>query len=141
MAASIIDGLSEEQIEPVTHIKGPMVVAAGPGSGKTRVLTHRIAYMIDQGIEPSNIAAITFTNKACGEMKERLSKMLGQNIANEIKVATYHSFFASEILLPNREHDELKKLGYQKKVNLLDDSDESKVLRETLKNLMITSPR
>ncbi|MCB0605187.1 MAG: UvrD-helicase domain-containing protein, partial [Saprospiraceae bacterium] len=74
---SFLDELNEVQYKAVTTINGPVMVIAGPGSGKTRVLTYRIAYMMEQGINPRNILTLTFTNKAAREMKERLEKVVG----------------------------------------------------------------
>ena len=79
-ANEILSGLNKEQFEAVTHVDGPLLVIAGAGSGKTRVLTHRIAYLIAEcGIRPWNIIAITFTNKAAGELKERLEAMFKED--------------------------------------------------------------
>ena len=85
-----LNGLNKEQKEAVMHIDGPMLVLAGAGSGKTRVLTNRIAYLIEQGIEPGNILAITFTNKAAKEMKDRVYKLIGRD-AYSIQISTFHS--------------------------------------------------
>ena len=85
-----LTNLNKEQIEAVMHIDGPMLVLAGAGSGKTRVLTNRIAYLIENGISVNNILAITFTNKAAKEMKERVIKLIG-NEAYSIQISTFHS--------------------------------------------------
>ena len=87
----MLDGLNKEQIKAVKNIDGPMLVMAGAGSGKTKVLTTRIAYMIDRGIDPYNILAITFTNKAANEMKERIIKLIGDK-AKLMQISTFHSF-------------------------------------------------
>ena len=86
-----ITNLNKQQQSAVTHKNGPMLVLAGAGSGKTKVLTSRIAYLIEQGISPANILAITFTNKAAREMKERVIKLIGPD-ANYIQISTFHSF-------------------------------------------------
>ena len=85
---NLLEGLNEQQKKAVVHIKGPCLVIAGAGSGKTKVLTTRIAYLISQGIRSSNILAITFTNKAAKEMKERLAKLVPDNYAF---LGTFHS--------------------------------------------------
>ena len=88
---SIYDTLNPEQKEAVLQTEGPVLILAGAGSGKTRVLTHRIAYLIDEkGINPWNIMAITFTNKAAGEMRERVDKIVGFG-SESIWVSTFHS--------------------------------------------------
>src|SRR5574344_1844518 len=87
----IIEGLNDKQKEAVLATDGPCLVIAGAGSGKTKVLTHKIAYLIEkQGIKPWNILPITFTNKAANEMKERITNLIGEN-ANDMWVGTFHS--------------------------------------------------
>ncbi|HNG05822.1 MAG TPA: UvrD-helicase domain-containing protein, partial [Saprospiraceae bacterium] len=85
-----LDGLNDIQRQAVTDINGPVLVVAGPGSGKTRVLTYRIAYLIQQGVNPRSILALTFTNKAAREMKGRIEKVVGTT-ANMVWAGTFHS--------------------------------------------------
>src|SRR5680860_284 len=93
MMSDILSGLNDIQKKAVTQIDGPVMVIAGPGSGKTRVLTYRIAYMIQQGIPPHKILALTFTNKAAREMKDRIESVLQGNVTG-LWSGTFHSLFA-----------------------------------------------
>ena len=86
--------LNKQQKLPVIHKNGPLIVIAGAGSGKTRVLTYRIVHLINQNIDPFNILALTFTNKAAAEMKKRISKSVGDSQARNIWMGTFHSVFA-----------------------------------------------
>jgi DNA helicase II / ATP-dependent DNA helicase PcrA len=90
--SSLLNGLNESQVAAVTHVDGPLLILAGPGSGKTRVITHRIAYMIEQGIAPSAILGLTFTNKAAGEMRSRLQRLVGHD---DVWLGTFHGFCVS----------------------------------------------
>ena len=86
-----LDDLNEQQKEAVLHINGPLMIVAGAGSGKTKVLTTRIAHLMQQGIDPFNILALTFTNKAATEMKERIERILGNNDARNLYIGTLFS--------------------------------------------------
>ena len=123
-----IDSLNEKQKEAVIHINGPMLVLAGAGSGKTKVLTSRIAYLIENGVSPGNILAITFTNKAAREMKERVFKIIGSS-ANDIQISTFHSL-GLKIIKENYEF-----LGYKKNFTILDSDDTLTVVKKLMKDL------
>ena len=88
---TILQGLNNEQLSAVKTTNGSLLILAGAGSGKTKVLTSRIAYMVKNGVNPREILAVTFTNKAAKEMKERLAKILGENIVKSMWVGTFHS--------------------------------------------------
>jgi len=123
-----LKGLNKEQLTAVKHIDGPMLVLAGAGSGKTRVLTNRIAYLIENGISSDNILAITFTNKAAKEMKEREYKLIG-NDAKSIQISTFHSL-GLKLLKEN-----YSKLGYKSNFVILDSDDTLSVVRKIMKEL------
>ena len=123
-----IDNLNPKQKEAVLHQDGPMLVLAGAGSGKTKVLTSRIAYLIDNGISPANILAITFTNKAAREMKERVINLVGYD-ANYIQISTFHSL-GLKIIKENYEF-----LGYDKNFIILDSDDTLTIVKKLMKEL------
>ncbi len=123
-----IKTLNSPQQEAVKHIDGPMLVLAGAGSGKTKVLTNRIAYLIETGIYPGNILAITFTNKAAREMKERVLNLIGSDAYN-IQISTYHSL-GLKIIKENCEF-----LGYDKNFIILDSDDTLTVVKKLIKDL------
>ena len=123
---NILENLNNKQIEAVKTIEGPLLVLAGAGSGKTRVLTTRIAYMIDNGISPDNILAITFTNKAAGEMKDRIYKLIGY-FARSMQISTFHSF-GLRIIKENYEY-----LGYDKNFVIFDSDDSLTIVKKILK--------
>jgi DNA helicase II / ATP-dependent DNA helicase PcrA len=91
---NLLEQLNESQASAVKQTDGPMLVIAGAGSGKTRVLTFKVAYLIDHGVDPFNILALTFTNKAAREMKERIKSLLGGTEAMNVWMGTFHSIFA-----------------------------------------------
>ena len=125
----LLNGLNEAQAEAVCHIDGPMMVIAGAGSGKTRVLTHRIAYMIAQGINPFHILALTFTNKAAEEMRNRITALLGDTNAHNVWMGTFHSIF-SKIL-----HIESTYVGFSPKFTIYDTDDAKSLIKSILKEL------
>lgn len=120
--------LNQQQLEAVKHIDGPMLVLAGAGSGKTKVLTSRIAYLIENGISPDNILAITFTNKAAKEMKEREIKLIG-NVAKRIQISTFHSLGLRLI------KENYLSLGYKSNFVILDSDDTLTVVKKIIKEL------
>ena len=123
-----LSGLNKQQIEAVKHIDGPMLVLAGAGSGKTKVLTSRIAYLIEQGVSIDNILAITFTNKAAKEMKDRVIKLIGYD-AKSIQISTFHSF-GLKIIKEN-----YARLGYKSNFVILDSDDTLTVIKKIMKDL------
>ena len=123
-----LSGLNKEQIKAVKHIDGPMLVLAGAGSGKTKVLTSRIAYLIEQGVSIDNILAITFTNKAAKEMKEREIKLIGYD-AKSIQISTFHSL-GLKIIKEN-----YARLGYKSNFVILDSDDTLTVVKKIMKDL------
>lgn len=124
-----LDGLNESQRVAVENFEGPTMVIAGAGSGKTRVLTMRIAYMIQQGIDPFSILALTFTNKAAKEMKARISSVVGESEAKNISMGTFHSVFA-RILRANAHY-----LGYPQNFTIYDTQDTKSLLKDIIKEL------
>jgi len=124
---SYLDELNESQRVAVENIEGPTMVIAGAGSGKTRVLTYRIAHMMNQGIDPFNIMALTFTNKAAREMTERIGQIVGESEAKNITMGTFHSVF-SRILRFNAE-----RLGYPSNFTIYDTQDSKSLLKEIIK--------
>lgn len=124
----MLDGLNKEQIKAVKNIEGPMLVMAGAGSGKTKVLTTRIAYMIDKGINPYNILAITFTNKAANEMKERIINLIGDK-AKMMQISTFHSFGLTII----KKYYEYVNLN--KNFTIIDSDDALALIKKLVKDL------
>ena len=123
-----LSGLNKQQVEAVRHIDGPMLVLAGAGSGKTKVLTSRIAYLIENGVSTDNILAITFTNKAAKEMKEREIKLIGYD-AKSIQISTFHSL-GLKIIKEN-----YARLGYKSNFVILDSDDTLTVVKKIMKDL------
>lgn len=137
-----LSGLNPVQKEAVLASEGPVLVVAGAGSGKTKVLTHRIAYLIDQGVVPGDVLAVTFTNKAAEEMRQRVGKILGRKIDKSQQffarekspwIGTFHSLCAFIL----RQHAE--RLGYPKTFSIFDESDQSYLIKSIMKDLGISS--
>ena len=126
---SYLDELNTSQRAAVEQVEGPLMVIAGAGSGKTRVLTFRIAYLIENGIDPFNILALTFTNKAAREMTERIGKIVGPSEAKNITMGTFHSVF-SRILRFNAD-----RLGYPTNFTIYDTQDSKNLLKDIIKEL------
>ncbi len=126
-----LNGLNESQRAAVEHIEGPTMVIAGAGSGKTRVLTYRIAHMMRLGIDPFNILALTFTNKAAKEMTERINNIIGGGESKNITMGTFHSVF-SRILRFNAD-----KLGYPQNFTIYDTQDSKSLLKDVIKELSL----
>ncbi len=125
--ADILQGLNSPQKEAVTTVEGPVMVIAGAGSGKTKALTHRIAYMIQEGINPFSIMALTFTNKAAKEMKDRIMKLVDPHAARNVWMGTFHSIFA-RILRIEAQH-----LGFTPDFTIYDTDDSKQLINAILK--------
>ncbi len=128
---SYLNQLNEAQRAPVVHKDGPLMVIAGAGSGKTRVLTFRIAYLMQQGVDPFNILALTFTNKAAKEMKERIATMVGESEAKNLWMGTFHSVFARIL------RAEAERLGYPSNFTIYDTQDTDRLVASIIKELML----
>ena len=124
---NVLDGLNESQIAATKVISGPIMVIAGAGSGKTKVLTHRIAYLIENGVDPFNILSLTFTNKAAQEMKQRISLMVGDDKARNIWMGTFHSVFARILRV---EHE---KIGFPSNFTIYDTQDSKSLIKTIVK--------
>lgn len=127
---SYIDTLNDVQRAAVLHTEGPVLVIAGPGSGKTRVLTFRIAHLIQQGVAPWEILTLTFTNKAAKEMKERIEKVVGAK-AHQVWAGTFHAIFARIL------RGEAQKIGYPANFSIYDTDDTTAVLRSIIKEMSL----
>ena len=125
----LLNDLNEAQRAAVEYIDGPSLVIAGAGSGKTRVLTYKIAYLLSQGMKPWSIMALTFTNKAAREMKERIGKLVGNDLAQHLYMGTFHSIF-SRILRAEAEH-----VGFNNNFTIYDESDSRSLIKAIVKEM------
>jgi DNA helicase-2/ATP-dependent DNA helicase PcrA len=124
-----LNGLNDKQWEAVLHIDGPLMIVAGAGSGKTKVLTTRVAHLMANGVDAFNILALTFTNKAAKEMKERVEKILGNNEARNLYIGTFHSVFARILRF------EAPKIGYPNNFTIYDTDDAKNVVKTVINEL------
>ena len=129
--STILEGLNREQSAAVSCVEGPVLIVAGAGSGKTRVLTSRIAYILEKGSDPSEILALTFTKKAASEMKERIALMVGERKARRLCMGTFHSVFIRFL----REFSE--SLGYPSSFTIYDTGDSVSAIKTCLKELQL----
>ena len=127
----LLQDLNNAQRLSVEYLDGPLMVIAGAGSGKTRVLTYKIAYLIQQGWKPYNILALTFTNKAAGEMKQRIGQLVGEELAKQVWMGTFHSVFAKIL---RREAD---KLNYSSNFTIYDTEDSKKIITDIIKRMQL----
>lgn len=125
----LLNDLNESQRKAVEYIDGPSLVIAGAGSGKTRVLTYKIAYLLQQGVKPWSIISLTFTNKAAREMKERIGKLVGQELAQHLYMGTFHSIF-SRILRAEAQH-----IGFTNNFTIYDESDSRSLIKTIVKEM------
>ena len=126
---NVLHDLNEAQREAAAHVDGPMMVIAGAGSGKTRVLTYRIAHMMTQGVDPFSILALTFTNKAAREMKNRIGKLVGDNEAKNLWMGTFHSVFARILRI------ECERINYPRNFTVYDTQDSRSLLKDIIKGM------
>ncbi len=126
-----LEGLNAEQRIAVEHIEGPLMIVAGAGSGKTKVLTTRIAHLMNKGVDAFNILALTFTNKAAAEMKERIELILGNHEARNLYIGTFHSVFARIL------RAEANKLGYPNNFTIYDTDDAKNVIKAIVKEMQL----
>ncbi len=127
-----LETLNQAQRQAVIHKDGPMIIIAGAGSGKTRVLTYRIAYLMEQGIDPFNILSLTFTNKAAREMKERIASVVGKSESKNLWMGTFHSIFARILRV------ESDKLGFPTNFTIYDSQDSQRLLSSIIKEMQLS---
>ena len=130
--SELLTGLNDAQSEAVTTVKGPLLILAGAGSGKTRVITRRVAYLLHLGVHPANILAITFTNKAAGEMKQRVNTLVP---GHRVWISTFHALGAR---LLRQYADEI---GLDKNFTIYDQTDRVKVVKMAMEDAQINAER
>ncbi len=135
MSAPYLNNLNDAQKQAVLHKNGPMIIVAGAGSGKTRVLTYRIAHLMSQGVDAFSILALTFTNKAAREMKKRIGQMVGESEAKNLWMGTFHSVFARIL------RSEADKLGYPRNFTIYDTQDSVRLISTIIKELQLDKDR
>ena len=126
---SLLEQLNDSQRIAVEYVDGPQLVIAGAGSGKTRVLTYKIAYLLQMGMKPWNILALTFTNKAAKEMKQRIGNLVGHELARSLNMGTFHSVFSRILRV------EAERIGYQSNFTIYDESDSRSLLKTIIKEM------
>ena len=131
MNENLLEQLNENQREAVTYCDGPQLVIAGAGSGKTRVLTYKIAYLLEQGMAPWNILALTFTNKAAREMKERIGRLVGEERARYLQMGTFHSVFARILRV------EAERIGFNANFTIYDQADSRSLVKNIIKEMQL----
>ncbi len=135
MSAPYLNNLNEAQKQAVLHKNGPMIIVAGAGSGKTRVLTYRIAHLMSEGVDAFSILALTFTNKAAREMKKRIGQIVGESEAKNLWMGTFHSVFARIL------RSEADKLGYPRNFTIYDTQDSVRLISSIIKELQLDKDR
>ncbi|MFB6263427.1 MAG: ATP-dependent helicase [Bradymonadaceae bacterium] len=128
-----LEELNDRQREAVERVEGPMLILAGAGSGKTRVITNRVAYLLQSGIQPDNVLALSFTNKAAEEMRERVAELTGKDLADRVHLSTFHSLGA-EIL-----RRDIDVLGYDRPFTILDQGDQQAVVERVMEEASVPS--
>ena len=131
MDNNYLDKLNEAQRQAVIYSDGPSLIVAGAGSGKTRVLTYKIAYLLENGVSPYGILALTFTNKAANEMKDRIAQIVGQKVANRLWMGTFHSIFYRIL------RAEADKIGFTSDFTIYDSSDSKSLVKSIIKSLQL----
>ena len=127
--SSLLSQLNESQRKAVVYTDGPQLVIAGAGSGKTRVLTYKIAYLLEKGMKPWNILALTFTNKAANEMKQRIGNLVGHEVARSLQMGTFHSVFSRILRV------EAEAIGYKNNFTIYDEADSRSLLKTIIKEM------